>query len=67
MSKKHLDNSLKEHIISLYNRNYKVHNIADIYEVSDKPVYNIINNYKKIIILIVKKVLVENKIIIYGC
>lgn len=47
MNKKQLYNSLKEHIINLYNRDYKISTIANIYGVSRQTIYNIVNNYKK--------------------
>jgi len=46
-SKKQLDVSLKNHIINLYERDYKVPDIADIHQVSNKTIYNIINNYNQ--------------------
>lgn len=44
-NKKQLDLSLKNHVINLYNRNYKVNDIAEIYQVTNKTIYNIINKY----------------------
>lgn len=46
MSKKHLDSSLKKHIINMYERDYEINNIAEIYQVTDRTIYNIINKYK---------------------
>lgn len=43
---KHLDIKFKEHIISLYHRNYKIFDIADIYQITERTVYNIINRYE---------------------
>src|ERR1700722_10606010 len=43
---KHLDIKFKEHIINLYDRNYKVYDIANIYQITPKTVYNIINRSK---------------------
>lgn len=45
--KKQLNNTLKEHVINLYKRNYKLTNIANIYEVSRPTIYNIIKKYNK--------------------
>jgi transposase len=46
-SKKQLDVSLKNHVISLYERDYKVSDIAEIYQVTNKTIYNVINNHNK--------------------
>lgn len=46
-SMKQLDLSLKKHVINLYERDYKVSNIAEIYQVTNKTIYNIINNYNQ--------------------
>lgn len=46
MSKKQLDTSLKKHVINLYDRNYDIGDIADIYQVTNKTIYNIVKNYK---------------------
>ncbi len=47
MGKKHLDDILKNHIINLHQRNYKICDIAEIYQVTIKTIYNIINKYNK--------------------
>ena len=36
MNKSHLDVSLKKHVINLYERNYRVSDIAEIYQVTKK-------------------------------
>lgn len=46
MPTKHLDDSHKSHIINLYNRNYKVSAIADIYQTTNKTIYNIIDKHE---------------------
>ena len=45
MNKKQLDESLKNHVINPYKRNYKICDIAKIYQVTNKTIYNIINKY----------------------
>jgi len=45
-TKKQLDDSLKEHLISLYDRNYKVFDITKMYNITRKTVYNIVNRNK---------------------
>lgn len=46
MSKKQLNDYFKNHIIDLYDRNYKVSKIAEIYQVTNKTIYNMITKYK---------------------
>jgi transposase len=45
MNKKQLDESLKNHVINPYKRNYKICDIAKIYQVTNKTIYNIIDKY----------------------
>jgi transposase len=45
MNKKQLDVSLKNHVINLHKRKYKICDIAEIYQVTNKTIYNIINKY----------------------
>jgi transposase len=45
MKKKQLDESLKNHVIDLYIRKYKISTIAEIYQICEKTVYNIISKY----------------------
>lgn len=47
MVKNQLDDSLKNHIVALYNRNYEICTIAELYQVTRQTIYNIIRNYKK--------------------
>lgn len=46
MSNKHLNYNLKMHIVNLRNRNYKISDIAKIYNVTDRTIHNIILQYK---------------------
>jgi transposase len=44
---KQLNSFSRDHIINLHKRNYSAEQIADIYEITKKTVYNIINKYEQ--------------------
>ena len=46
MLTKHLSYDFKMHVIDLRNRNYKIEDIAEIYKVTDRTIYNILSQYK---------------------
>ena len=47
IQKKQLSSDEKNRIINLHSRDYKIHDIAIMYEIANNTVYRILNRHKK--------------------